>query len=80
MLIHEALEESMRTLQMELDALPDPPPERPSDDESPVLRRKTVEKSPDHMTEEEVYRELRNICHPGNPKRRFEMRSELGAG
>lgn len=78
-LINEALEESLKNLQLDVSTLPDPPLGQ-SDEESPVLRRKTDDRSIDNMNEAEVYAELKRICHPGNPKRRFEMKSELGAG
>ncbi|PNF29775.1 hypothetical protein B7P43_G10705, partial [Cryptotermes secundus] len=32
------------------------------------------------MSDEEVFAELRRICHPGDPYRRFERSKELGAG
>lgn len=80
-LINDALEESLKNLQLEVSTLPDPIlPDNHSDNESPVLRRKTDDRSVDQMNEEEVYAELKRICHPGNPRRRFEMKSELGAG
>lgn len=79
--INDVLEESLKNLELEVSTLPDPIlPDNHSDNESPVLRRKTDDRSIDQMNEEEVYAELKRICHPGNPKHRFEMKSELGAG
>ncbi|KAJ1530421.1 hypothetical protein ONE63_005329 [Megalurothrips usitatus] len=78
-LINEALEESLKNLQLDVSSLPDPPANQ-DDEESPVLRRKTDDHSIDQMNEEQVYAELKRICHPGNPKRRFEIKAELGSG
>lgn len=44
---------------------------------SPILRKKDI--AP-RLTENEVYEELRKICHPGDPHRRFERSKELGSG
>lgn len=49
-----------------------------SESESPVLRKK--ETFTQKMTDKEVFAELRRICHPGDPYRRFERSKELGAG
>nr|CAD7446396.1 unnamed protein product [Timema bartmani] len=46
--------------------------------ESPILRKK--ERVMHKMTDEEVFVELRRICHPGDPYKRFERSKELGAG
>lgn len=60
--------------------------ERPSEEntaesreESPVLRRKT-ESMVGRLSDEEVFDELRRICHCGDPNRRFERTKEVGAG
>ncbi|XP_034951970.1 serine/threonine-protein kinase PAK 2 [Chelonus insularis] len=50
-----------------------------NEEESPVLRRKTS-CSVGRMNDEEVYEELRKICQPGDPNRRFELTREVGAG
>jgi hypothetical protein len=46
--------------------------------DSPILRKKetVVQK----MTDEEVFAELRRICHTGDPYKRFDRSKELGAG
>lgn len=49
-------------------------------EESPVLRRKTEEYAVARLTEEQVYEELRAICHCGDPNLRFERTKEVGAG
>jgi hypothetical protein len=46
--------------------------------DSPILRKK--ENVTQKMSDEEVFTELRRICHPGDPHRRFERSKELGAG
>ncbi|KAK0165302.1 hypothetical protein PV328_003828 [Microctonus aethiopoides] len=50
------------------------------EEESPVLRRKTESSVVERMSDEEVYEELRNICHCGDPNRRFARTREVGAG
>jgi hypothetical protein len=45
-----------------------------------VLRKKEKDTNTQKMTDEEVFAELRRICHPGDPYRRFERSKELGAG
>jgi hypothetical protein len=49
-----------------------------TESDSPVLRKKetVIQK----MTDEEAFAELRRICHPGDPYKRFERSKELGAG
>ncbi|XP_015600587.1 serine/threonine-protein kinase PAK 2 [Cephus cinctus] len=49
------------------------------DDESPILRRKT-ECSVGKLSDEEVFEEIRRICHHGDPNKRFERSKEVGAG
>jgi hypothetical protein len=49
-----------------------------TESDSPILRKK--ETITQKMTDEEVFAELRRICHPGDPYRRFERSKELGAG
>jgi hypothetical protein len=49
-----------------------------TESDSPVLRKK--EPITRKMTDEEVFAELRKICHPGDPYRRFDRSKELGAG
>ncbi|XP_069694689.1 serine/threonine-protein kinase PAK 3 [Periplaneta americana] len=51
---------------------------QPTESDSPILRKK--ETVPQKMTDDEVFAELRRICHPGDPYRRFERSKELGAG
>jgi hypothetical protein len=49
-----------------------------TESDSPILRKKdTITQK---MTDEEVFAELRRICHPGDPYRRFDRSKELGAG
>jgi len=50
------------------------------DCDSAVLRKKSKDSITQKMTDEEVFAELRRICHPGDPYRRFERSKELGAG
>jgi hypothetical protein len=49
-----------------------------TESDSPILRKK--ETITQKMTDEEVFAELRRICHPGDPYRRFDRSKELGAG
>jgi len=51
-----------------------------ADCDSAVLRKKSKDTITQKMTDEEVFAELRRICHPGDPYRRFERSKELGAG
>ncbi|OXU22055.1 hypothetical protein TSAR_002562 [Trichomalopsis sarcophagae] len=48
-------------------------------EESPVLRRKTNSSIPT-LSDEEVYKELRNICQSDDPQLRFERSKEVGSG
>lgn len=48
--------------------------------ESPILRRKTEEFADVKLNDEQVYDELRAICHHGDPHLRFERSKEVGAG
>ncbi|XP_076767212.1 p21 (RAC1) activated kinase 3 [Xylocopa sonorina] len=48
-------------------------------EESPILRRKT-ECSLIKLNDEEIFEELRTICHNGDPNLRFERTKEVGAG
>jgi len=45
-----------------------------------ILRKKEQDTVTQKMTDDEVFAELRRICHPGDPNRRFERSKELGAG
>ncbi|XP_047102980.1 serine/threonine-protein kinase Pak [Schistocerca piceifrons] len=45
---------------------------------SPLLRKK--ERSTEKLTDDQIYEELRRLCHPGDPCRRFDRSKELGAG
>ncbi|EFN84656.1 serine/threonine-protein kinase PAK 2 [Harpegnathos saltator] len=53
-------------------------------EESPILRRKTDEQAKLNdlakLNDEQVYEELRAICHNGDPNLRFERTKEVGAG
>ncbi|XP_014485371.1 PREDICTED: serine/threonine-protein kinase PAK 2 [Dinoponera quadriceps] len=49
-------------------------------EESPILRRKTDEFADGRLNDEQVYEELRAICHHGDPNLRFERIKEVGAG
>lgn len=49
-----------------------------TESDSAILRKK--ETITQKMTDDEVFAELRRICHPGDPYRRFERSKELGAG
>jgi hypothetical protein len=49
-----------------------------TESDSPILRKK--ETVTQKMSDEEVFTELRRICHPGDPYKRFERSKELGAG
>jgi len=51
-----------------------------TESDSAVLRKKEKEIMNHKMTDREVFAELRRICHPGDPSRRFERSKELGAG
>ncbi|XP_032691108.1 serine/threonine-protein kinase STE20 [Odontomachus brunneus] len=53
-------------------------------EESPILRRKTDEQAKLNelakLNDEQVYEELRAICHHGDPNLYFERTKEVGAG
>ncbi|KAJ9581015.1 hypothetical protein L9F63_023802, partial [Diploptera punctata] len=72
----DALDEALRSLDLAQAGLNSDKVKTESD--SPILRKKDT--SNQSMTEEEVFAELRRICHPGDPHRRFERSKELGAG
>ena len=59
------------------------PPENPNPEteteETPVLRRKT-ESFDSRLSDEEVFEELRKICHCDDPNQRFDKSKEVGAG
>ncbi|XP_078042891.1 p21 (RAC1) activated kinase 3 [Augochlora pura] len=57
-------------------------PENTADktEESPILRRKTDSTEGVKLSDEEVFAELRSICHSGDPNLRFERTKEVGAG
>lgn len=48
-------------------------------EESPILRKK-IECSTIKLNDEEIFEELRAICHNGDPNLRFEKTKEVGAG
>ena len=51
----------------------------PGSEESPILRRK-AEPLDSRLSDEEVFEELRKICHCDDPNRRFDKSKEVGAG
>jgi len=80
--LDEALDEALKNLALAQDSL-----HVETGDESllteidnAVLRKKEKETINQKMTDEEVFAELKRICHPGDPYRRFERSKELGAG
>ncbi|PSN55862.1 Serine/threonine-protein kinase PAK 2 [Blattella germanica] len=66
-----ALDEAMKNLNLATNQIK-------SESDSPVLRKK--DNAAQKMSDEEVFAELRRICHPGDPYRRFDRSKELGAG
>lgn len=71
--------EDLNTYQIEDDQLPENGSEQNKAEESPILRRKT-ECSTVKLNDEEIFEELRAICHDGDPNLRFEKTKEVGAG
>lgn len=79
--LHEALDEALENLALVEDIHFESGAESLlTECDSPVLRKKETETITQKMTDEEVFAELRRICHPGDPYRRFERSKELGAG
>ena len=72
----DALDEAFKNLDMTHDA--SNANTNKSQSESPVLRKK--ETASQAMTDEEVFAELRRICHTDDPHKRFDRTKELGAG
>jgi hypothetical protein len=76
----DALDEALKILTFDEDSIHPEIGNAPchTESDSPVLRKKEIVTQ--KMTDEEVFAELRRICHPGDPYRRFERSKELGAG
>lgn len=75
--MEEALDEALRNLKTSAEQTTENLPPNQAN-ESPILRKK--ERSTEKLTDDQVFEELRRICHPGDPYRRFERSKELGAG
>ncbi|OAD60298.1 Serine/threonine-protein kinase PAK 1 [Eufriesea mexicana] len=71
--------EDLNTYQIEDDQLLENESGQNKIEESPILRRKT-ECSAIKLNDEEIFEELRAICHSGDPNLRFEKTKEVGAG
>ena len=80
--LDEALDEALKNLAFAEDSIHFKTGDGPLHTESDcaVLRKKETETNTQRMTDEAVFAELRRICHPGDPYRRFERSKELGAG
>jgi 2-phospho-L-lactate guanylyltransferase (CobY/MobA/RfbA family) len=78
--LNEALDEALKNLALAEDNICLKTGDEPllGESDSAILRKK--ETNTQKMTDEEVFAELRRICHPGDPYRRFERSTELGAG
>ncbi|XP_021926655.1 serine/threonine-protein kinase PAK 2 [Zootermopsis nevadensis] len=78
--LHEALDEALKDLTLAQDKIHIETGDlsHHMESDSPILRKK--ETVMQKMTDEEVFAELRRICHPGDPSKRFERSKELGAG
>jgi len=77
----EALDEALKNLELAEDGIHlETGDALLIDCDSAVLRKKSKDSITQKMTDEEVFAELRRICHPGDPYRRFERSKELGAG
>jgi len=78
--LDEALDEALKNLALVEDSIRIETGDEPlfAECDSAVLRKK--ETITQKMTDEEVFAQLRRICHPGDPYRRFERSKELGAG
>ncbi|KZC14346.1 PREDICTED: serine/threonine-protein kinase PAK 2 [Dufourea novaeangliae] len=72
--------EDLNTYRIEDDQLPEDGNTPNKTEESPVLRRKTTDSTGVKLSDEEVFEELRTICHSGDPNLRFERTKEVGAG
>lgn len=73
--------EDLNTYQIEdEDQLPENQNEQDKvEEESPILRRKT-DCSTVKLNDEEIFEELKAICHDGDPNLRFEKIKEVGVG
>ncbi|XP_046141478.1 serine/threonine-protein kinase PAK 2 [Osmia bicornis bicornis] len=71
--------EDLNTYQIDDEQLPEDDNTANIIEESPILRRKT-EYTGVKLSDEEVFDELRAICHNGDPNLRFEKTKEVGAG
>jgi len=80
--LDEALDEALKNLALAEDSFHDETGDASllTEIDNAVLRKKEKETINQKMTDEEVFAELRRICHPGDPYRRFERSKELGAG
>ncbi|PNF29774.1 Serine/threonine-protein kinase PAK 2 [Cryptotermes secundus] len=78
--LDDALDEALKNLALAKDAIHSEIGDLSfhAESNSPILRKK--ETITHKMSDEEVFAELRRICHPGDPYRRFERSKELGAG
>ncbi|XP_033326879.1 p21 (RAC1) activated kinase 3 [Megalopta genalis] len=70
--------EDLNTYHIEDEQLPENTADKT--EESPILRRKTDSTEGVKLSDEEVFAELRSICHSGDPNLRFERTKEVGAG
>ncbi|XP_043259679.1 serine/threonine-protein kinase PAK 3 [Colletes gigas] len=71
--------EDLNTYRIEDDQFPEDENAPNRAEESPVLRKK-VDSTVMKLTDEEIFEELRAICHNGDPNLRFEKTKEVGAG
>jgi hypothetical protein len=79
--LDEALDEALKNLALAEHSLyVETGDESLTEIDNAVLRKKEKETINQKMTDEEVFAELKRICHPGDPYRRFERSKELGAG
>lgn len=80
--LDDALDEALRNLALAEDTihLETGDAQLLTECDNAVLRKKDKETFTQKMTDAEVFAELRRICHPGDPYRRFERSKELGAG
>jgi hypothetical protein len=78
--VDDALDEALKDLALTADNIHSETGDAPLlvESDSPILRKK--ETVTQNMSDEEVFAELRRICHPGDPYKRFERSKELGAG
>ena len=80
--LDEALDEALKNLALAEESIRAETGDAqfPTESDSPVLRKKGKETVTQKMTDEEVFAELKRICHPGDPYRRFDRSKELGVG